>query len=60
VGKKPIPRFGSEDEEREFWATADSTDYVDWEQAKTVTLSNLKPSIQAASEPPPADKSAGS
>ena len=31
--KKQIPRFRSEDEEREFWATHDSTDYVDWKSA---------------------------
>ena len=30
--KKPIPKFDSEDEEREFWATHDSTDYVDVER----------------------------
>lgn len=26
---KPLPRFRSENEEREFWATHDSTDYFD-------------------------------
>ena len=31
---KPIPKFDSEDEEREFWATHDSTDYVDWSRIK--------------------------
>ena len=29
---RPIPEFANEDEEREFWATQDSTDYVDWRQ----------------------------
>lgn len=47
--KKPIPRFKSEDAEREFWATHDSTDYVDWRKAKRVTLANLKPSSQTIS-----------
>jgi predicted DNA binding CopG/RHH family protein len=47
--KKPIPRFKSEDAEREFWATHDSTDYVDWRKAKRVTLANLKPSLQTIS-----------
>ena len=28
--RKQIPKFESEDEEREFWATHDSTDYIDW------------------------------
>ena len=30
---KPIPYFKNEDEEREFWATHDSTEYFDWENA---------------------------
>jgi predicted DNA binding CopG/RHH family protein len=47
--KKPIPRFKSEDAEREFWATHDSTDYVDWRKAKRVALANLKPSSQTIS-----------
>lgn len=47
--KKPIPRFKSEDAEREFWATHDSTDYVDWRKAKRVTLPNLRPSSQTIS-----------
>ncbi len=47
--KKKIPEFRSEDEEREFWATHDSTEYVDWKKAKRVVLSNLKPSIKTIS-----------
>jgi len=39
---KPIPRFHTEDEEREFWATHSSMDYVDWSKAEFVTLPNLK------------------
>ncbi len=35
---QPIPKFDSEDEEREFWATHDSTDYIDWSQAKAVSF----------------------
>ena len=42
--KKPIPKFDSEDEEREFWATHDSTDYIDIGDAKRVEMPNLKPS----------------
>lgn len=30
---KLIPKFKNEDEEDEFWATHDSTDYVDWSKA---------------------------
>lgn len=46
---KPIPKFESEDEEREFWATHDSTDHVDWSRAKPVTFSRLKPTTQTIS-----------
>jgi hypothetical protein len=38
---KPIPEFKNEDEEREFWATHDSTDYVDWSQAEHASFPNL-------------------
>ena len=41
---KPIPNFASEDEERDFWANHDSTEFVDWSNARRLTLSNLKPS----------------
>ena len=30
---KQIPEFSSEDEERDFWSTHDSADYLDWSQA---------------------------
>ena len=39
---KPIPEFKNEDEEREFWSTHDSTDYVDWSKARRVIFPNLK------------------
>ena len=43
---KPIPSFNNEDEEREFWPTHSSVDYVDWSKAyrPTEPFSNLKPS----------------
>jgi len=44
-----IPKFRNEDEEREFWSKHDSTDYLDWEKAKRVTLPNLKPSVKTIS-----------
>lgn len=31
---KLIPKFKSEDEEREFWRTHDTTDYINWSDAK--------------------------
>lgn len=46
---KPIPIFESEDAEREFWATADSTDYVDWSQAQRARFPALKPSTRTIS-----------
>lgn len=40
---KPIPHFKSEAEEREFWQTHDSTEYVDWSKARRgVSFPNLK------------------
>ena len=39
---KPIPDFKNEDDERGFWATHDSTDYVDWSKARRVIFPNLQ------------------
>lgn len=41
---KKIPNFKTEDEERKFWDTHDSTEYVNWDNAVHVTFPNLKPS----------------
>ena len=46
---KKIPTFTSEKEEQAFWATADSTEYIDWEKSKNVILPNLKPSTKKIS-----------
>ena len=46
---KKIPNFKTEDEEREFWATHDSTDYVDWSKAEHYIFPNLKPTTQPIS-----------
>ncbi len=46
---KKIPRFKSEDEEREFWAAHDSTEYVDYSKAKKVLFPKLKPSVRTIS-----------
>ena len=46
---KKIPKFKSEDEEREFWATHDSTEHVNWKRAKRVVLPGLKPSLKTIS-----------
>jgi predicted DNA binding CopG/RHH family protein len=47
--KKKIPEFKSEDQERKFWATADSTEYVDWPSGKRTRLVRLKPSLKTIS-----------
>jgi len=46
---KPIPVFASEDEEREFWATHDTTDYFDPSKMVKATFPNLKPSTRTIS-----------
>jgi len=47
--KKPLPDFKNEDEEREFWAKHDSTEYMDWSNAKRLLFPQLKPSTRAIS-----------
>jgi len=47
--KKDIPIFKTEDEEREFWSNHDSTEYVDWGQAKVGLFPHLKPSLKTIS-----------
>jgi len=44
-----LPEFRNEDEEREFWATHDSTEYVDWKKAKRIVLPRLRPSLKTIS-----------
>ncbi len=46
---KKIPVFNSEEEEREFWAENDSSEFVDWKKAKKVKFPNLKPSTKTIS-----------
>ena len=47
--RKKRPEFKNEDDEREFWAAADSTEYVDWQSAKRRKLVQLKPSLKTIS-----------
>jgi predicted DNA binding CopG/RHH family protein len=47
--KKAVPRFASEDAERQFWAQHDTTDYFDWTSATQPPLPNLKPSTTSIS-----------
>lgn len=46
---KPIPKFKNEDEERNFWATADTSKYFDWSKAERVIFPNLKPTTESIS-----------
>ncbi len=46
---KKVPKHRNEDREREFWASADSTEYVDWTKAQRVALPDLKPSLKTIS-----------
>ncbi|MDO9229993.1 MAG: BrnA antitoxin family protein [Syntrophales bacterium] len=46
---KKIPKFKTEAEERDFWANADSSDYIDWSKARRVLLPNVKPSLRTIS-----------
>lgn len=47
--RKSPPVFASEAEERAFWETHDSTEYVDWRRARSVVLPNLKPTTRTIS-----------
>jgi len=46
---RKIPDFKAEKEEREFWETHDSTDYLDWNTASPAVFPNLKPTTKAIS-----------
>ena len=47
--RKPVPSFASEDQERAFWASHDSSDYVDWTKALPRSFPNLKPTLRTIS-----------
>ena len=47
--KNPIPEFKTEEEEREFWATHDSADYIDWDNAEKTIFPQLKPATKTIS-----------
>ena len=47
--KKTVPKFRSEKQEREFWRTHDSVDYVDWSKARPTLFSELQPSTRTIS-----------
>ena len=47
--KKNVPVFKSEDEEREFWARADFTEYFDRSEFHSALFPNLKPTSASIS-----------
>jgi CopG antitoxin of type II toxin-antitoxin system len=47
--RKTTPKFASEAEERTFWETHDSSEYLDWAKAQEVVLPNLKPTTKIIS-----------
>jgi len=46
---KQAPEFKSERQEREFWESHDSSEYVDWSRAERANMPNLKPSTRTIS-----------
>ena len=46
---KPIPKFANEAQERRFWESHDTTEYVDWSRARSVSFPNLRPSTKTIS-----------
>ena len=46
---KEIPDSKDEEEERAFWTTHDSTEYIDWDSAESTILPQLKPSTRTIS-----------
>jgi predicted DNA binding CopG/RHH family protein len=53
--KKPLPNFESESEERLFWETHDSTEFIDWEKAEPVRMPKLKKTTRSISLRLPVD-----
>ena len=46
---RKVPKFENEDQERHFWASHNSTDFVDWRRAERVKLPNLRPTTRTIS-----------
>jgi predicted DNA binding CopG/RHH family protein len=46
---RKIPAFKDEDEERGFWATHDTVDYIDWSKARRARFPDLHPSTRTIS-----------
>ncbi len=46
---KSIPSFKNEEEERKFWANADSSEYLNWDNGEVISFPKLKPSTKTIS-----------
>jgi predicted DNA binding CopG/RHH family protein len=46
---KATPSFKTEKEEKKFWETHDSSEYIDWKNSQKVAFPELKPSTQSIS-----------
>ena len=46
---KKIPKFKNEQEERDFWAKHDSSEFIDYSKAAPAEFPNLKPSTKTIS-----------
>ena len=47
--RRAIPEFKTVAEERAFWESHDSSEYVDWSKAERARFPNLKPSTKTIS-----------
>lgn len=47
--RKEIPNFENEADERDFWSSHDSTEFIDWDAAELVSLPKLKPTMKTVS-----------
>ena len=47
--KNKIPKFKSEKEEKLFWENHDSSEYVNWDDAKLIVMPKLKPTVKSIS-----------
>ncbi len=44
--KNKLPEFENEDQEREFWSSQDSVDYVNWTESEDVIFPKLRPTVK--------------
>ena len=47
--RRTVPEFANEAEERAFWESHGSTEYLDWSKAERVRFPNLKPTTTSIS-----------